>query len=169
MAIERIGSADWERFKQIRLESLSESPEAFGSRYGDWVDAPAQRWQSRLSDVELTLVAMGSQKPVGVVSGQPVGDEWVELISLWVSPENRGGGVAGQLIEAVVAWAAARGRDTYLMVRRENAAARCAYERAGFVDTAGWPVDEPPEHGMERRVSAPRSAERGPGPSGLEA
>jgi ribosomal protein S18 acetylase RimI-like enzyme len=154
--IQRIGPADWERFREIRLASLSESPEAFGSRYAHWVDAPAERWQSRLSQVELTLVAHEGQTPVGVVSGQLVGEEWVELISMWVSPEHRGAGVAGQLIDAVVAWAARRGRDTHLMVRRDNVPARRCYERAGFVDTGmpeGWPAGEPPEHRMERRRS----------------
>jgi len=141
---------------------LTESPAAFGSRYADWVDAPAERWQSRLTQVPLTLLAQDatqvvgvvSGQPVGVVSGQPVGEKWVELISMWVTPEARGTGVAGQLIGAVVDWAAGQDRTTYLMVRSDNARARKSYERAGFVDTGtpeGWPADEPPEHRMELR------------------
>jgi ribosomal protein S18 acetylase RimI-like enzyme len=150
----RIGPADWETFRDVRLRSLAESPAAFGSRHADWVDAPADRWQSRLTQVPLTLLAQDGSEVVGVVSGQPVGEEWVELISMWVAPAVRGRGVAGQLIGAVVEWAAGQDRATFLMVRSDNARARTSYERAGFVDTGvpeGWPADQPPEHRMELR------------------
>lgn len=155
MEIKRVGPADWESFRTVRLASLSESPAAFGSRYADWVDAPAERWQSRLTQVPLTLLACDPSEVVGVVSGQPVGEHWVELISMWVSPAVRGSGVARQLIDAVTRWAAEQNRRTYLMVRIDNDRARRAYERAGFVDTGipeGWPVNEPPEHRMELRT-----------------
>ena len=155
MEIKRVGPADWESFRTVRLASLSESPAAFGSRYADWVDAPAERWQSRLTQVPLTLLACDPSEVVGVVSGQPVGEHWVELISMWVSPAVRGSGVARQLIDAVTRWAAEQNRRTYLMVRIDNDRARRAYERAGFVDTGipeGWLVNEPPEHRMELRT-----------------
>jgi hypothetical protein len=74
MEITQIGPADWERFRAVRLASLSESPAAFGSRYADWVDAPAERWQSRLTQVPLTLLAHETTEVVGVASGQPVGE-----------------------------------------------------------------------------------------------
>jgi ribosomal protein S18 acetylase RimI-like enzyme len=153
--ITRIGPADWERFRTVRLASLSESPAAFGSRHADWVDAPAERWQSRLTQVPLTILAHEGTAVLGVVSGQPVGEAWVELISMWVAPAARRTGVAGRLIDAVADWASAQGRTTYLMVRSDNTPARKAYERAGFVDTGipeDWPADEPPEHRMELRA-----------------
>ncbi len=154
MDISQIGPADWERFRAVRLASLSEAPAAFGSRHADWVDAPAERWQSRLTQVPLTLLAHEGTAVLGVVSGQPVGDAWVELISMWVAPAARGTGVAGRLIDALADWATGQGRKTYLMVRSDNTRARKAYERAGFVDTGipdGWPAEEPPEHRMELR------------------
>jgi GNAT superfamily N-acetyltransferase len=153
MEIARIGPADWEMFRDVRLASLSESPSAFGSRYADWVDAPAERWQARLTQVPLTLLAQEGKSVLGVVSGHPVEEEWVELISMWVAPPARGQGVSRHLIDAVVGWAAGQGRSTYLMVRADNTRARTSYERAGFVDRGvpeGWPADEPSEHRMER-------------------
>ena len=57
MEITRIGPADWERFRDVRLASLLDSPGAFGSRHADWLHAPAERWQSRLTQVPLTLLA----------------------------------------------------------------------------------------------------------------
>lgn len=156
MEIRRVGPEDWERFRAVRLASLSESPSAFGSRYEDWVDAPAERWQARLTQVPLTLLACEGATVVGVASGQPDGDDLVELISMWVDPAVRGAGVAGRLIRAVADWAEAQGRGTYLMVRSDNVRARTAYERAGFVDKGipdDWPVDEPPERRMELRLA----------------
>lgn len=158
MDITPIGPADWDTFRAVRLASLSESPEAFGSRYADWVDAPAERWRARLTQVPLNLVAREGTEVVGVVSGQLVDEDRVELISMWVAPAARGTGAAGRLIDRVVAWAADQGRATFLMVRTDNARARKAYERAGFVDVGvpeGWAADEPPEHLMERRSSLP--------------
>ncbi|GAA2477974.1 GNAT family N-acetyltransferase [Terrabacter carboxydivorans] len=154
MEITRIGPADWECFRQVRLASLAESPAAFGSRHADWVDAPAQRWKDRLTQVPLTLLAHVGTTVVGVASGQPAEDDWVELISMWVTPQARGTGVARRLMDEVVDWAADQGRRTFLMVRSDNLRARAAYVRAGFVDTGvpdGWPADEPEERRMERR------------------
>lgn len=155
MDIARIGPDDWERFRAVRLASLSDSPAAFGSRYEDWLNASEDRWRSRLTAVALTLIAHDGTEDLGVVSGQPDGESWAELISMWVKPPARGTGTGGALITAMVAWAAEQGRSTYLMVRSENVRARVAYERAGFVDRGvpeGWPIDEPREHRMELRL-----------------
>lgn len=153
MEITRIGPADWERFRDVRLASLSESPAAFCARYADWVDAPPERWKSRLSQVRLTLLAHEGTSVIGVVSGDLVEETWVELISMWVAPTARGRGVARHLIDSVAAWAASQDRSTYLLVRSDNTPARRAYERAGFVDQGvpeGWPKDEPATRRMER-------------------
>ena len=152
MKIVRIGPDQWEWFREVRLASLADSPAAFVSRHEDWVDAPEDRWRSRLRDVQLTLLAREGDRVVGVASGALQGDDAVELISMWVSPEARRSGVARSLIDAVVGWADALGRTTHLMVRSDNARAIAAYSRAGFVDRGvpdDWPVDEAPENRMD--------------------
>lgn len=155
MDITRISPDDWERFRAVRLASLSDAPAAYGSRHEDWLDASEERWRSRLTDVPLTLVAHDEGDVVGVFSGQTEGDCWAEMISMWVDPSARGTGAADDLITAMVGWAAGQGRSTYLMVRDDNVRARAAYERAGFVDRGvpdGWPIGEPPELRMELRL-----------------
>ena len=152
----RVGADDWQEFREVRLASLAEAPDAFGSTYADWVDAAEERWRARLTDVPLTLVARRDGRPVGVVSGAGAtleGANAVELISMWVSPAERGTGLAARLIAGVVAWAADRGLPTFLMVRVGNEPALAAYERAGFVSTgvpADHPADVPPELRMVR-------------------
>jgi predicted GNAT family acetyltransferase len=75
----------------------------------------------------------------------------VELISLWVAPSQRGTGLAGRLIDQVVAWAASRGQRTCLMVRDDNIGAIRAYTSAGFINHGvpqDWPAEAPPERRM---------------------
>jgi ribosomal protein S18 acetylase RimI-like enzyme len=148
--IVRIGPDDWRELRDVRLQSLSDAPAAFGATYADWVDATEERWRQRLLDVPLTLVARSDTGPVGVVCGAESA-EGVELISMWVAPAHRGTGLAGDLVARVVAWATDRGRATSLTVRDDNAAAIGCYLRAGFVDLGvpdGWPEDAPPERRM---------------------
>ena len=149
--IATLGAEDWELFREIRLRALREAPYAFGSRYDDWVDAPESRWRDRVASVPLNLVARSGDELLGMASGVLVGEDGAGLISMWVDPAARGSGVGAALVEAVVAWAAAAGRPTYLMVRSDNARAIAAYVRAGFVDLGIPPdhdADEPPESRM---------------------
>ena len=146
----RVGPEDWREFREVRLASLRDAPGAFGARHSDWVDAGEDRWRARLTDVAFTAIARSGQSPVGVVSGSESTRE-VELISMWVAPDQRGTGLARRLIDEVVTWAAARGKQTCLMVRDDNVGAICSYTRAGFVDLGvpdGWPVGDPPERRM---------------------
>lgn len=152
----RIGPEDWREFREVRLAALLEAPDAFGARHADWVEADEHRWRARLTDVPLTVVARSAGGTVGVVSGMESGDH-VEMISMWVAPSERGTGLAARLIDEVVAWASARGRPIYLMVREDNLAAMRAYERFGFIDLgvpADWPAEEPRERRM--RLDRPR-------------
>jgi GNAT superfamily N-acetyltransferase len=141
--IVRIGPDEWREFREVRLASLRDAPGAFGASHADWVEAEEEQWRQRLSDVPFTLVARSAGAWAGVVSGVESGDA-VELISMWVAPAHRGTGLAGRLIEQVVAWATG------------NEAAIRSYARAGFVDLGipdGWPADALPERRMRHSAS----------------
>jgi ribosomal protein S18 acetylase RimI-like enzyme len=158
MEITALGPEDWELFREIRLRALREAPYAFQSRFDDWAEAPEARWRDRLALVPLNLVARRGDELVGIASGVLDGEDGAELISMWVDPAARGSGVGAALVGAVVAWAAAAGRPTYLMVRSDNARAIAAYARAGFVDLGippGQSPDEPPENRMVHRPARP--------------
>jgi ribosomal protein S18 acetylase RimI-like enzyme len=63
----------------------------------------------------------------------PVGERWGEVVSLSVSPEERGAGVGTALLDAVDAELAARGvADLRVAVMAGNAAALRLYERRGL-------------------------------------
>lgn len=160
--LRRVTAEDWQDWRSVRLAALREAPRAFGSRLADWADAAEERWRARLSlPGALDLLAVdvagpsvpgaevagaavsGAAAPrvVGMASGVPDPDDAsvVELISMWVDPDARGRGVARSLIDAIVDRAAAAGAFAVrLAVMPDNAVARRAYERAGFVA-----LDEP--------------------------
>jgi ribosomal protein S18 acetylase RimI-like enzyme len=149
--IQRLGADEWAVFRELRLRALREAPYAFGSRYDDWVQAEDDRWRARLTAVPLNLVARRGGELLGMASGVLDGEDEAELISMWVDPAARGSGVAAALVGAVVEWARAAGRTTYLMVRSDNARAIATYARAGFVDL-GIPPDRDPDEPPENRM-----------------
>ena len=149
--IRRISPSDWQVWRDVRLEALTEAPYAFGATLASWVDAEEARWRQRLEDEPCNVVAFADDAPVGQASGTHVdGNGAVELISMWVAPAARGTGVAEELIAAVVDSAVSQGaRRVDLAVKRTNARAIALYERAGFVLT-GEPANEPDELRMAR-------------------
>jgi ribosomal protein S18 acetylase RimI-like enzyme len=153
---------DWRTWRPVRLAALGDAPDAFGSRLRDWVDAPEERWRTRLSiPGALDLLAFDGDRAVGMASGTPSVGSRVELISMWVDPSVRGRGIAGRLIEAIAAWAAASGRsELELSVVPDNTVARRTYERHGFVvaDEPGDPLpDGRHEVVMRRDLAADRT------------
>ena len=148
--VRTVGPADWELFRRVRLAALADAPEAFGSRYEDWVDAEPERWQARLTDVPLNLVLIMDVEPVGLVSATAPADDAVDLISLWVAPAARGRGLSDELVRRVLAWAGEVGVGWVLLsVKIANAPARALYRRSGFVE-AGPSTEDPTELVMGR-------------------
>lgn len=140
-----LGIGDWPQWRSLRLEALADAPAAFGSKLCDWIDAPDERWRSRMRDVPLNVIAMLDDEPVGQVSaldGGPAAS--VELISMWVAPMARSAGVGNVLIDAVISWAASQGASSVeLSVKESNRRARRLYERNQFlVDGIGDEADE---------------------------
>ncbi|MFG6403040.1 GNAT family N-acetyltransferase [Microbacterium sp. P04] len=134
MRVEAVGEAQWARWREARLRALSDAPEAFGSTYEEWVDAPEARWRDRLRGETLDLLASEDGIPCGMASGVPGRHgSTTELISMWVDPSFRGRGVADALIDAIARWAAGRGIELRLSVMPGNGRAMAVYRRNGFV------------------------------------
>ena len=154
LELRSIGANDWARWREVRQRALGEAPHAFSSLLSEWTGTgdTETRWRSRLDAVPLNVIAVvetgEGPRSVGQVSGTAINDAHeVELISLWVAPEVRGQGVAAALIDAVIRWATDQGaRRVVLGVKRGNAEAIAAYERAGF--RRDRPAEEPAEWRM---------------------
>jgi GNAT superfamily N-acetyltransferase len=135
--IERLSVGDEARLRQIRLRALREAPEAFETTFADANARPFESWRQQLEQLA-TFIAVVDELDVGMARGAPHDErnDTADLISMWVAPEARRGGVGSSLIEAVAAWARAEGFQRLLLdVADGNASAMALYTQAGFVAT----------------------------------
>ena len=128
---------DIDALRAIRLEALGDAPDAFGdtlelaSRWSEelWREK-ASSWNYYLAEVDGRVVGMAS----GASNDQHPGTSW--LFAMYVTPAQRGTGVAVALVDRVSTWAVARGTDAlYLYVAHAVPRARAFYLKAGFVPT----------------------------------
>jgi ribosomal protein S18 acetylase RimI-like enzyme len=141
--IRQLDPGDWKRLRDARLRALASDPDAFLVTLEEARKFPDERWRERAeqSDSNVTFVYEREGAFDGLV-GAFVGDDGasVHLVGMWVAPDLRGSGVAGQLVERVVAWSRSRGCSrVVLSVEGNNARAARLYEKCGFAELA-----EPP-------------------------
>lgn len=138
--IRRLNSGEADLYRSVRLESLKESPEAFASTYESALERSADSWHqqadaSATGSDRATFIVL-ADVPVGVAAlyRNPEKSEEGEMIQVWVSPEYRGGEVAGGLMGALFQWAADNRIQTILAeVTPDNSRALRFYEKQGFV------------------------------------
>ena len=94
LEIEFLHASDWQRFKKIRLLSLLDSPDAFGSLYEEVASRPDSSWKDQISEMP-TFVATIEGHDVGVVrlAVDKENATVCSLLSMWVAQNARGQGV----------------------------------------------------------------------------
>jgi GNAT superfamily N-acetyltransferase len=135
--VRRAAIGDEGLIRGLRLEALTHDPAAFGSTYERELARTADDWRRWLSPGVVFLLEDASG-PHGLVAAahDPVEPAVVQLMAMWVRPEERGAGAAGALVDAVVEWARCeRATTVRLDVLDDNRRARRFYERAGFIAT----------------------------------
>jgi GNAT superfamily N-acetyltransferase len=140
MEVRQVTSDEWERFRDIRLRALGDSPFAFGSSLSREREQPEAAWRKRItwSGSGATFAAVEGDVWLGVAGVYPDEDApaLVWVVSMWVAPEGRRRGTARALLDACVEWARVRSAmEARLWVTTTNAPARALYEGAGFEPT----------------------------------
>jgi ribosomal protein S18 acetylase RimI-like enzyme len=116
----------------------------FSTRYEDAVRQPDATWERWIEEAsagtaKVLLCAVDDETGawLGVVGGfVRVDPAEAQLISMWVSPDARGRGIAQQLIRELARWALERGcRTVVLFVQEANTPAQALYARMGFTPT----------------------------------
>ena len=137
MRIDWLDEDEWGRFRSIRLASLQDAADAFGTRYEDMVLMPEPGWREQLQRLP-TFVASLDERDVGVVRAVEHADldDVVYLISMWVHPQYRRRGVGSALIERVLEWTREMSRSrVFLDVRTHVVDAQQMYRANGFTPT----------------------------------
>ena len=134
MNIVPITESNWESLKNIRLESLLDSPDAFGLTYHEAKEIPDEKWKSIASEVYglKFFLARCNGEGVGLVGGVHTEGQY-ELVSMWVKPEKRNGGIGVSLVKELLSHAESQGfTSVVLNVSLKNKAAYSLYSKVGF-------------------------------------
>ena len=138
--IRELRPADWISYKTVRLNSLRDSPDAFGATYEREVAISDSEWQKRLSpkpgvNISYPLVAEIDGRPDGLASAViwDADPDVAHIYQMWVLPDVRGMGIAKKFLERISSWAESRQCSSLkLSVTTVNDAAVRLYRRAGF-------------------------------------
>ena len=134
LEIQRLQASEGERWRSIRLASLGDAPDAFGTTLAEASVRPLESWSMQLLALP-TFVAVRDGEDVGVARGAPdvAEKDTAFLLSMWAAPHARGTGVGGALVDAVVDWAQAEGFSRLMLdVADANEPAIALYARKGF-------------------------------------
>lgn len=142
--IRRLNPSEGVAYREIRLEALRGSPEAFGSTHEAESARPLAHFSERVAacpvfgafrDAELVGMA-------GFLGREGLKDAHKGMLwGMYVRPHARNMGVGRRLVETVIAFARERVELLQLAVVSENEAARRLYASLGFV-----------EYGIERKA-----------------
>ena len=136
VVVHEIAPQDWERFRRIRLRALADSPFAFSSTVEEEEARAESDWRERLAHPgRVTFTAIDGDRWVGIAGVHVQDDEpsTVHLVSMWVDPGARRGGVGTVLVTRAIEWAQARGmRRLDLWVTETNEPAAPPLRRMRF-------------------------------------
>jgi len=157
MVVRRAVPGDEPILRALRLQALSDTPEAFGSTYERELARTDADWR-RCRSPGATFILTDEDDVKGIVAGghDAADPGIVQLMAMWVHASLRGRGAADALVSSLLTWASAEGAVLVrLVVIESNAGARRCYERNGFRDTGHRTVrerDGAMEMQMERRL-----------------
>lgn len=103
--VRRLTESEWTTYRDMRLKSLKESPEAFVKTFEEERDFDESEWHDRMRRAD-RLIATLDGTDVGILSMRPADEEFeesAEIFGLWVAPELRGQGVSVALFQEAVA------------------------------------------------------------------
>lgn len=142
ITIRQAAADDSARLRELRLEALSDSPEAFSADLGLAQTEPAEHWAERLRGYEaedqgLICIAEVDQRPVGMCGlyrvNRPKNCHSGMIWGVYVSPDWRGLRIADYLLNECLAWGRAHGVIVAkLGVNTRNIPAIRCYTRCGF-------------------------------------
>lgn len=139
--LHRVGEEDWRSHRDLRLQMLLDTPDAFWTAYEDVADRTEADWRqairgaAHLQARDAVGTALGT---VGILAEAhaadiPLAEDEVNLIAMYVVPHARGQGIGRLLLTGATELTRRPGRRRIVLeVTSSNAAAIGLYERLGF-------------------------------------
>lgn len=130
--------------RDLRVQALTDAPEAFGSTLDRELARTVEDWRRWISP-GATFILEDAGTPCGIVAAKSDAHvaTVVHLMAMWVHPRARGASGGDALVDNVLAWARAEGaKAVQLQVVEGNLRARRFYERHGFRLTGRTAVRE---------------------------
>ena len=130
---------DWERYRDLRLSGLADTPEAFGETLDHARSNSEKDWCDRLARMQgeraLGIVAVADDGSWAGTMRGVITDDDAWLYGVYVVPGCRCTGVAQTLLTRMSDWAAPHAARMLLHVASTNSRARRFYERSDFTLT----------------------------------
>jgi hypothetical protein len=109
LTVRRIGLDEGTRYRDIRLTSLADSPDAFSTTLESANARSLQSWSEQADDAaagqdRAIFMALYDDQPVGIAAlYRDTEDQGLgEVVQVWVASAHRGGRVAGALLDSLV-------------------------------------------------------------------
>ena len=141
-SIRSLRTDEWALLKELRIQALEDTPDAFAQTIDEVRDEPEAYWQQLAMNLRFPhhafFVAFVRDKPTGIAYGRLEAEERTvaHVGSMWVNPTARGTGIGKKLLERVMSWAVGqRATRIKLWVTMGNSPATKLYESSGFVPT----------------------------------
>ncbi len=139
MEISRLNQADWEKYKELRLEALQKDSKAFGESYEESAKRTDEEWKKRLENPKTHIfVARDGDDFFGMAAAyQEEKKKTGHIAYIWgvyVRDSHRGKGIGKKLMQAVLQELQADSeiKKANLNVNTEQTAAVKMYESLGF-------------------------------------
>ncbi|RYG48161.1 N-acetyltransferase [bacterium] len=140
ISIRKLQPDEWPLYKALRLEALATDPQAYGSTLAENVNRPNDYWRGRLEtsfadDEQALLFAMFERRAVGMIGTFPAPEaNTAHLISMYVTGEFRGQGIAKRLVSSMMERLRRGGtvKTLQLEVNPVQTAALALYRSLGF-------------------------------------
>ena len=142
LSVRRFTPAEWPIYKALRLQSLEDSPNAFGSTLELELERTDATWAERLQNAafsghDCALLAEVEGAPSGLIWAKFDANDpgTVNIFQMWVAPRIRGRGVGEALLRAAIHWAKQYGaRFAKLGATCGDTPAVRLYQRVGFAE-----------------------------------
>ena len=140
LTIRRIGLDEGTLYREIRLDSLADSPDAFSTTFESANKRSLESWIEQADSAAVgrdraIFLAFIDDEPVGIAGLYGDAEEQAlgGVVQVWVAHAHRGSGVAGALLDSVVSWARDSGFERIsAWVNDENRRAARFFGKHGF-------------------------------------